>query len=272
MDLEDTGEHVHTLTAQLGAYSYRVIAPRRLTYEELTAAVRRGLKTGAIREPEPGETATLYLAPRRPRDDGAELRALERWRADQKRRTNRKRRASVARWGGALALLALLAAGYVAWPTLAAYQLLEAARATDVEALRERVDFPALRESLRGQMVVHASREMERQAEEGLPGAAPGAALGVADGTMMIDSIATPEAIAGFVRLAENNDPTKLDDGFESMAAAFHAGSFDGLTRYVIHHDDTTVRFRLDGLTWRLYALETEPGTLERLAKERTGQ
>ena len=59
--VDDDGEPcvATTVTAGNGAYTYRVLAYRPLSYQECKLLVWRALKVGAIDEPEPGGVTTL---------------------------------------------------------------------------------------------------------------------------------------------------------------------------------------------------------------------
>ena len=53
--------HEHFITAQHGALTYRVLAPRTLSEQDLRQAVWQALQDGRLAEPQPGQTATLVL-------------------------------------------------------------------------------------------------------------------------------------------------------------------------------------------------------------------
>lgn len=102
---------------------------------------------------------------------------------------------------------ALLAALYFASPVLALKGLTDAAKAGNRDELAERVDFPAVRESLKIQLKAVMTRSFEQDpALRDNPFAALGQMLMVGVVDKAVDAYATPDAIAAMVA---NSRPPK---------------------------------------------------------------
>lgn len=107
--------------------------------------------------------------------------------------------------GGVVAVL--LIALYFASPILALHSLTAAAKAGDKVALEQKVDFPAVRESLKAQLKTAMTRKFEEDPElRDNPFAAFGQLLMASVVDKAVDSFATPEAIANMVA---TNEPPK---------------------------------------------------------------
>ena len=105
---------------------------------------------------------------------------------------------------GAGLVLALLVAGYLASPVFALHGLTAAAKAGDRDQLERRVDFPAVRESLKAQMKAAMARKIAADAElRDNPFAAFGQMLLVGVVDKAVDAFATPDAIATMVATNE---------------------------------------------------------------------
>jgi hypothetical protein len=112
---------------------------------------------------------------------------------------------------GAAVDLLLAAASYVS-PHWTLYQMRIAIEKRDADAFSEHVDFPALRESFKGQMMVALNQKMGGDKAEGNPfGANPFAAMGQAFATAlispMIDAMVTP---AGVIAMMNSGTPKPI--------------------------------------------------------------
>ncbi|WP_431050040.1 DUF2939 domain-containing protein [Roseateles sp. L2-2] len=88
----------------------------------------------------------------------------------------------------ALVAAVLAIAAYWYWsPWLAIHQMRNAAKAGDATAFNERVDYPLLRESLKGQLSTAVGAKATERSESGSDIAKAGAALGSLFATAMID-------------------------------------------------------------------------------------
>ena len=97
----------------------------------------------------------------------------------------------------AAAVVAVVAvAGYWYWsPFLAIRQMQSAAQAKDADAFNERVDYPKLRESLKGQLSAVMSEQMAKTQDAGNPFAALGSMLGLAMVDRFVYAMVRPETV-----------------------------------------------------------------------------
>ena len=87
-------------------------------------------------------------------------------------------------------------AGYWYWsPFLAIRQMQSAAQAKDADAFNERVDYPKLRESLKGQLSAVMGEQMTKTQDAGNPFAALGSMLGLAMVDRFVDAMVRPETV-----------------------------------------------------------------------------
>jgi len=97
--------------------------------------------------------------------------------------------------GAALLLAALVGAYWYASPYLAVRQLQSAALAADAEAFNDHVDYPRLRDSLKGQIAVLMADQMAQGDAKDNPFAALGNMLGMALANQMVDAMVRPEMV-----------------------------------------------------------------------------
>ncbi|ABM39986.1 conserved hypothetical protein (plasmid) [Polaromonas naphthalenivorans CJ2] len=91
---------------------------------------------------------------------------------------------------------AVAVAGYWYWsPFLAIRQMQSAAQEKDAEAFNERVDYPKLRESLKGQLSAVMGEQMAKTQDAGNPFAALGSMLGLAMVDRFVDAMVRPETV-----------------------------------------------------------------------------
>lgn len=122
--------------------------------------------------------------------------------------------------GLTLAVTAFLVA-YFASPVLAVRALTEAARTGDEAALRERVDFPAFRTSLKEELNAELMVRMRadpRSDNPVLSGLGMLLAPSLVSGA--VDAFVTPQAIATMVRSAKAPDPIDRSEPVETPATA----------------------------------------------------
>lgn len=102
------------------------------------------------------------------------------------------------------ALAAILLAGvawYFASPAYALSQLRDAAESGDKAELEKRIDFPKVKESLKGQFSALMMKEVAKaEEEEGGGFAAFGAMMAMAMVQPMIDGLVTPEAMSSMIK------------------------------------------------------------------------
>ncbi len=105
-------------------------------------------------------------------------------------------------FAGALAAVALVTSVAVS-PYVALHGMKTAVQEKDADALSDYVDFPALRENVKGQLLAHMSNEMDSPEMKSNPFANMGKALGMAMVGTMVDKLVSP---AGVVALLRGND------------------------------------------------------------------
>ena len=100
---------------------------------------------------------------------------------------------------GALALLLAAVIGVAAYwywsPYLAIRQMQSAAKSGDADAFNDHVDYPRLRESLKGQFSAMIADSMQTSSESKNPFAALGTMLGLAMVEKMVDAMVRPELV-----------------------------------------------------------------------------
>jgi len=164
-------------------------------------------------------------------------------------------------------LLGLVIIGGLAWhlvsPLYSMSQLREAALAGDEAELTERVDFPALRESLKSELRARLEAEAERGAMSNDPFAAMGSALVMGMIEPMVDTIVSAKGIKSLVAFGQfdtrggrsGQDKLKWTierDSFDRVLASPSAGSGD---------EGLSLVFDRDGLGWKLVGVDLTPET-----------
>ena len=175
--------------------------------------------------------------------------------------------------------IALLAVGYYfASPYWTIHQIRGAAQAGQGDRLATYVDFPAMRESIKSQLVLMMQKEMQRPEMKDNPFAGFGQMLAANMITGMVDSMVTPDAVANM--LASGRAPNHAPGGKVAEHAPASAGErevprvrqgYEGLDTFkTILLDPTTddemlvaVLSRQGLFSWRLTAVRL-PGLLKR--------
>ncbi len=163
------------------------------------------------------------------------------------------------RWiiGVAAVLLALGAGWWFASPWWALKAMREAANRHDAAALSARVDYPALRESLKGEM---------RRKIMGDAGGADGGLGAVGNAVVMmiagpmIDTMVTPEGIEAMFREEARRKGSPGDPSSRSLPHVAAAGDQpvierNGLSEFRVHGKNPAegnLVFHLEGLKWKL--------------------
>lgn len=129
----------------------------------------------------------------------------------------------------AAALLALLAAWYYATPYLALNAIGHAAEAKDAGALSERIDFPAVRDSLKAGYRAEAAA---RLGADGTPDPLGALGLALVGGIVdvAVDALVTPEGIA---LLLQGNLPHRNEEAAEKSQPPSSGGGDAGPERQV---------------------------------------
>jgi len=105
---------------------------------------------------------------------------------------------------------------YFGSPLLAVKSLVEAAEAGDATALERRVDFPALRESLKSEMIAAMNEELGERSG-GLGGGLGGLGLALAPGLVdgAVETMVTPGVVARLVRTGKRPQERDLSEASE---------------------------------------------------------
>lgn len=153
-----------------------------------------------------------------------------------------------------LALLALIAAGGWAWgsPYLTVRAMEKAAEARDTEALSARVDYAALRDSMKAQLRARFSPEDGSDADAALGALV---ATGLADS--IVDAAITPEGIraifaAGVADAGRDRRPAPLD----ARKMEVRRDSLDRFRLVRSGGEDGALLFALRGIEWKLVGIE----------------
>lgn len=170
--------------------------------------------------------------------------------------------------GGAVALAIILFVYFS--PYISFYQLKRAAEANDIDALRDRVDFPALRESLKEAAQDEIARKQAAEAKaDNNPLAAMGTLFAGGIANTLIDTMMTPANFARLIR-GETFDASALAGGFGTAGAngaplsaeprhPHTSMSYESLNRFAVcltnlaEMDGSVVLvFTRSGLGWKL--------------------
>lgn len=164
------------------------------------------------------------------------------------------------------ALTAVLIAGagwYYASPAMAMSGLRDAAVAGDKDELKERVDFPAVKDSLKGQIKAGMMAEMAKEKDN--PMAGLGAMMAMAMIDPLIDGLISPDAIKAMVEKGKLEKPgnaaaaprsepkwTIERNGLDTFRASTNSDDGNSSPKLV---------FKRDGLSWRLVDIEIPADT-----------
>jgi len=157
--------------------------------------------------------------------------------------------------GLALGVLVLGAAAFYSAPYLVLWRMRGAVERGDAAAISAHVNFPLLRENLKGSLSAAMTQRSERQSSAGV--SAFGALLAGAIVEPMVDAMVTPEAVAKMMRGQKPTQngaaalPTELatDMGYEDLS------TFVVTTKRPEQPDGVSAVFTRDGLSWKLSAV-----------------
>lgn len=160
---------------------------------------------------------------------------------------------------GVAAVLALTIA--FGSPYIALYQLRTAVSERDADAVSEHVDFPSLRENLKGQIMAGMMSSMDTPEMKTNPFANMGKALGVAMVGPMVDAMISP---AGVIALMAREPGKSMHDvkPEPDTKKPDYKLSFKGLNKVLIHRghsepSDGAFAMRRSGLWgWKLTSIE----------------
>jgi hypothetical protein len=153
---------------------------------------------------------------------------------------------------------------YAASPYYALWRFSEALRARDMDALSARINFPAVRASLKQQirekfLKIVGTKKHSRLAEF-LISAEPSAL------DQLVDAYVTPEGLADLIE-----DPAPIRSATSLASPQRRAYAYKPInwlkTRYAfftsprdfaVEHEGIILRFRFNGITWRLRAIDLQ--------------
>ena len=159
-----------------------------------------------------------------------------------------------------IAVVMMLCAGFYSAPYFTVLAMKSAADAKDAEKLSSYVNFPALKENLKGTFNAKVASEATKQEN---PFAALGAAMAAAFINPMVDAFVTPESLAMMMKgdkpqAGKSADASKSSDRDVDIHMAYE--SFDRFVVTVKKKDSNDAPvglvFRREGLlSWKLAAL-----------------
>jgi hypothetical protein len=173
---------------------------------------------------------------------------------------SRRRGKLIAAIAIAVALLLL----YAASPYYSTWRFGEALRAHDMDALGARVDFDAVRGSLKQQIRDHFLGVLAKKKKERLAQFLTAATDNPLD--QLIDAYVTPEGLAAII-----SDPAPIKNASSLLSLPSIDGSrkqidwskarhafFTSPRDFAIDHEGIKLRFRFNGLGWKLHALDLQ--------------
>lgn len=163
----------------------------------------------------------------------------------------------------------LAIAGYWYWsPFLAVRQLQSAAQMKDADAFNERVDYPRLRESLKGQFAAIMGERLVKPEDAGNGFAALGAMLGLAMVNQFVDAMVRPEAVMRAMQ--DGQLAPKANPPSDSPAPAPSAGKPDSPVKAEPQEDKPKWAYERKGVD-KLIAYASDPKKPEVPNQEKLG-
>lgn len=168
-----------------------------------------------------------------------------------------RRRAKVIVLSG-VALLLL----YVASPYYALWRFGETLRANDMNALAARVDFPQVRGSLKKQIRDHFFGVLDKKKDDPIAQLLTSAEPSILD--RLIDAYVTPDGLATII---SNPAPIKNARSFSALSSfggerreidwsRARKAFFTSPRDFAVDHEGITLRFRFNGLGWKLREID----------------
>jgi len=167
--------------------------------------------------------------------------------------------------GTIIAVLLALALFYLASPYYSVWRFSEALRAHDMNALSDRVDFNAVRGSFKQQIREKFLGVLKKKKKDRLAQFLAANAGDPLD--QLIDSYITPEGLASII-----SDPAPIKNasslsslpGINSAQpreidwSKFRRAYFTGPRDFAVEHEGTKLRFRFNGVGWKLHTLDLQ--------------
>ena len=150
-------------------------------------------------------------------------------------------------------------------PYIALHQMRTAIKEQNADAFASHVDFVALRENLKLQIVTGMAKSMREQKEsERNPFADFGKALGAALAGPMIDAMVTPAGIIALVRKPIKGRNNEAEEDKREYAVSFQSWDKILVRPKNMEGTDGTMTLRREGLwNWKLTAIELPSGALK---------
>jgi hypothetical protein len=163
-----------------------------------------------------------------------------------------------------VAIIAVLILLYAASPYYSVWRFGEAVRAHDLDALAARVDFGAVRGSLKQQIRDHFLGALPKKKKDRLAQfltAASEDPLG-----RLIDAYVTPEGLAELIKnpasiknaTSISTLPSLSDSPGPIDWSMPRRAYFTGPRDFAVEHEGIKLRFRFDGLGWKLHMLDLQ--------------
>ena len=165
---------------------------------------------------------------------------------------------------GAVVVACVAAVGLLyASPHIALYNIGKAIERKDADAVSEYVDFPALRENVKGVLLAKMQSEMDKPEMKDNPFAGLGQMLAVGMVNQLADTLVSP---AGVVAMLENGKPGKPPAASASDTPAAKrrpdfAVDYQGWSKVFVHpkHETSGLVMKRDGLFgWKLVAVKMD--------------
>ena len=168
------------------------------------------------------------------------------------------------------AIIVVLLLLYVAWPYYSVWRFGEAIRLHDMPALAARVDFGAVRGSLKQQIREKFLGALNDKQRERLTQFLHSSKNDPLD--QLIDAYVTPEGLAALIAdpgpvknaTSISSLPSLDRSGKEIDWSKFRNAFFTGPRDFAVDHEGVKLRFRCNGISWKLHALDLQ---LEKAAK-----
>lgn len=162
------------------------------------------------------------------------------------------------------ALVATLLLLYLAWPYYSVWRFSETIRAHDMNGLAARVDFPAVRASLKQQLrekFLGALSDKQRERFTQFFSTSAGDPL-----DELLNAYLTPEGLAALIA---DPDPLRNASSVSSIPsldrsdkpidwAKIPKGFFTGVRDFAVDHQGIRLRFRCNGAGWSLHAVDLQ--------------
>jgi hypothetical protein len=166
--------------------------------------------------------------------------------------------------GKLIAVIAALLLLYIAWPYYSVWRFGEALRTHDMDALSARVDFNAVRGSLKQQIRDHFLGVLAKKKKDRLAQFLTANAGDPLD--QLIDAYVTPEGLAAII---SNPGPIKNATSLSSLPsvngspkeidwAHRHRAFFTSPRDFTVESEGIKLLFRFNGLGWKLHTLNLQ--------------